>query len=286
MGEHIVLIFGLIIFLLEASLELIDRMKAGIEILRDKGLRQFTKSFMTYIKTVTISSSKFKLRGLFKPYNSSINGVKILDVECLNSFIRGKIENGSYEESEYKLIEKHLDSKSNIIELGGGIGYIACFSNRNLDNPANHVVLEANPQLIEIIEKHKVLNSASFRIDNYAYHNGAEKVSLSLSNEFWKSSTKINEKHKAKVDTINLEKIVKREDFDDFILIADIEGGEIELHQELDFIKKYCQQMIVETHPSLYEDDQEFNDKILSQLRSNGFELIDKERNVLVIEKV
>ena len=260
-------------------------MEAGLNILRDKGLKQFTKSFLKYLRTVTVSSSKFKLRGFFHEYSGNTNGVKVEDGKYLNSFIRGKIEDGSYEEAEFNLVNKHLDPDSSVVELGGGIGYIACFVNQKLSDPSKHVVLEANPKLIEVIEENRELNQADFRLESYAYHSTEDKVSFSLSDEFWKSSTKLDEKNKIEVSATNLEDTIDREEFDDFVLIADIEGGEIELQNELELLQKHCKQIIIEIHPERYDSKHAFDEKILSPLRENGFELVDEEDEVLVIEK-
>ncbi len=62
-----------------------------------------------------------------------------------------------YERGERQALRRHLDPAKPVVELGGGIGVVACVINRRLSNPHRHVVVEANARLIEIIRANAAL---------------------------------------------------------------------------------------------------------------------------------
>jgi hypothetical protein len=53
-----------------------------------------------------------------------------------------------YEKPERLAIKQFLDPSLPVVEFGGSIGVVACLINRRLNQPAKHVVVEANPDLL------------------------------------------------------------------------------------------------------------------------------------------
>jgi len=80
--------------------------------------------------------------------------------------MRGKFFVDTYELPERTLAKRHLPRGSRVLELGGCIGVLSCLVNRLLDNPANHVVVEANPALIPTLQRNAEANGAVFTIEN------------------------------------------------------------------------------------------------------------------------
>jgi FkbM family methyltransferase len=75
---------------------------------------------------------------------------------------------GEYESAERKLIRRFLRPDDRVIELGGCIGILSCLVNSRLTSPVNHLVVEANPELIPILSRHRAINGAGFRIEECA----------------------------------------------------------------------------------------------------------------------
>src|ERR1700722_6435882 len=75
---------------------------------------------------------------------------------------------GEYEAGERKLIRQFLRGDDRVIELGGGIGVLSCLVNSPLTARTQHLVVEANPELIPILRRHRELNRAGFEIETCA----------------------------------------------------------------------------------------------------------------------
>ena len=69
-----------------------------------------------------------------------------------------------YEGAELTLLRDFLLVDLSIIELGGSLGVVACRVNRRLKYPAQHWVIEANPDLIPVLQKNRLLNQCSFSV--------------------------------------------------------------------------------------------------------------------------
>src|SRR5687768_9453953 len=82
--------------------------------------------------------------------------------------IRSRLVRGRYERAELHLLRRWLEPDSPVVELGGGIGVVATLVNRRLSDPARHVVVEANPSLIPVINRQRTANEAHFRVEHGA----------------------------------------------------------------------------------------------------------------------
>ncbi len=76
------------------------------------------------------------------------------------------IATGAWEDSEIQLCKKYLKSTDTILELGACIGVVSCVTNKMLDNPENHVVVEANPETSKVLALNKEKNESQFEIEN------------------------------------------------------------------------------------------------------------------------
>jgi len=75
---------------------------------------------------------------------------------------------GEYEAGKRKLIREFLRAEDRVIELGGGIGVLSCLVNSRLIWRTHHLVVEANPELIPLLKRHRELNRACFQIEECA----------------------------------------------------------------------------------------------------------------------
>ena len=81
-----------------------------------------------------------------------------------------------YEEPERDALKEFLDPDLPVIELGACLGVISCLTNRRLRQPEKHVVVEANPTLVPMIEQNRERNGCRFRIVNAAVSYGARRA--------------------------------------------------------------------------------------------------------------
>lgn len=163
---------------------------------------------------------------------------------------------GRYERKERRAVHDFLDRSLPVIELGACIGVVSCITNKILQNPKNHVVVEANPDLIPLLTENRGLNKCSFTILNKA-SGYSSKETLFYQNEIFLSGSLQRETTKAIfVPTITLEEIFTNYNFDYANLICDIEGGEIDLiSNEIDILSKKVFKIIVEVHPSVVGEE-------------------------------
>jgi len=163
---------------------------------------------------------------------------------------RGYFALGAYEKSECDIVKKFVGKDSNVIELGGCIGVVACVTNRILARPMNHIVVEANPSLIPYITINRENNRCQFKIENCAvsfdneveFYHGQSMVLGSLCEGAGQcvkvkglSFSDIESKHALQFDTV----------------IMDIEGGEFKLIMENTGFFSRMKNVILENHPGI-----------------------------------
>ena len=93
---------------------------------------------------------------------------------------KGLIYLGLHESHEIALVHRHLGAGLPVIELGGGIGIVSCIINRKLAHPRNHIVLEANPDLIPTLETNRDINQCEFQIQTAALAYGRAEITLAI----------------------------------------------------------------------------------------------------------
>ncbi len=84
----------------------------------------------------------------------------------------------NYEADERHALKHFLDPRLPVIELGGALGVIACLTNKRLNYPEKHVVVEANPGIIPLLKENRDRNNCQFTILNKAVAYGTDEVTL------------------------------------------------------------------------------------------------------------
>lgn len=137
---------------------------------------------------------------------------------------RGRFLLGLYEFPERRLL-RHLPPDSTLLDLGGCLGVVSCLANRRLRNPAQHVVVEANPALIPTLTANRDRNDAAFAVLHGM---------VGGTGRFWPGGNIVaGSAHRPRgeplsVPVLNLDAMEAGSDlrFDAFLI--DIEGGEAE----------------------------------------------------------
>lgn len=191
----------------------------------------------------------------------------------------------AYEVAERSLIPRYLDRRLPVIELGGCIGVIACITNRLLENPERHVVVEANPLAIPLLKETRDGNQCTFEILNKAIAYGVPVVTFRPTSNLCANSLreKEGEESNVHIPATTLRDIVNERKFDSFNLICDIEGHEYELVlNEPDVLQK-ATTIILETHARFIGEAR--NAQMLDNLANLGFEIINREETVVVLKQ-
>ena len=179
-------------------------------------------------------------------------------------------------------LRERMPKNLSVIELGGGIGILSCFLNRKLDNPKKQIVVEANPDLIDIIEQNKKINECSFTVLNkvLSYKENPvffiDKSFVASSEKRGASPTNLK---KVLVAPIRLKDIVKEKS----VLVSDIEGNDIEIiKNEMNVLKKYIVLTLIEFHPRITGKCSVF--WAILKLRWNGFKVLKRIDKSYVLE--
>lgn len=216
-----------------------------------------------------------------------VDGVRLsLATPALSRGHKSTIAFGYHEMAERRMIRKHLRTDLPVIELGGGLGAVSCLINRALVRPSQHIVLECNPIMVEILNRNRAINSCSFRIIEKAIAYNADSVSLQLDSAFVGSTVtygSTEDKNTIIVPACTLQDVIDPS-FREFCLVADIEGMEYNLIQhEMQFLRDRCIQIIMETHERYVEA--EIHTEMVRTLSDNDFTKVDEDTHVEVWQR-
>jgi len=189
---------------------------------------------------------------------------------------------GIHEAPEIRLARRHLDARLPLIELGGGIGVLSCMINRNLIRPRDHIVVEANPELIPTLELNRQRNRCQFRVMNVALAYDGPEIELGI-DSLAASRVGAPGQRRVRVPATTLESVVRETGFARFNLMVDIEGAEVALvEREGGLLGRRVQVLILETHPRFTGAAR--TAAMLDRIRSLGFTELARARTVHAFE--
>jgi FkbM family methyltransferase len=193
--------------------------------------------------------------------------------------IRGRFVRGAYERDELRLLEVVLDPSRPVVELGGCLGVVSAVTNRRLADRTQHVVLEANPALLPILERHRAMNGAGFAIRHGALAYGSETVELFLHRTLvTASSAQMRQGRAVRVPATTLTALLDEAGFASVTLIADVEGAERELIEHEPEVLSRVDAALIELHPQVYGEDGAA--RILAAFRQAGLREAAASRGV------
>jgi FkbM family methyltransferase len=155
---------------------------------------------------------------------------------------------GEYEAGERRLIRRFLRADDQVIEVGGCIGVLSCLVNSRLTFPTRHLVVEANPEVIPWLQRHRQLNRAGFKIEHCAVTTQSE-VEFAIHRFMTHGS--ISAQGGASVVQVPGRSLADlHKSFGPFnVLLMDVEGHELKiLAASQDLLRDY-RLVIVELHP-------------------------------------
>jgi FkbM family methyltransferase len=186
-----------------------------------------------------------------------------------------------YEAGEREAVRRFLDPSLPVLELGGSIGIVAVLTNRRLNQPHQHVVVEANPDLLERLEEHRDRHGCAFRILHRAVAYGAPDVVFSRGG-FLASRVQGGGGNPVVVRTTSVQNILDGVAFARATLICDIEGEEMMVvEHELDVLRERIAMFILEVHPDLVGGDA--TRRMLQTLAGAGFAELMRRGNTVAL---
>ena len=208
----------------------------------------------------------------------------IIPFELTNFKFRGRFVFDTYEKHERTYLKPYLNRDATVLELGACIGVVSCLTNQLLENRTNHVVVEANPILIEWLEKNKNHNASKFGIENCMVANQKEVDFYIHPLIVGGSSVRTTDK-KVKIPGKTIQEIEHQYQLQFDTLIMDIEGGELEiLRNERGRIGQF-RQIFMEVHPfggMLSPTEGQECEDILIEL---GFKLVVRNENFQIWQR-
>jgi len=217
-----------------------------------------------------------------------------LDHPLITTYLKSSFVSKMYEQDLRQLIKKHLHTDKPTVEFGASIGVVSCITNTLLDDPKAHIVVEANPEVIDLLDMNKKENKCEFTVKHAAIAYGVDAIPFFIHKKSTGGSLHSKGGREVRVPTISLKQLLGESGFDNINLIVDIEGAEISLiAQEADFISDHVQTLFIEMHPELGkelvrsdevpQDDDSSN--ALQILQEKGFSLIDQDFTTYVFER-
>jgi FkbM family methyltransferase len=227
---------------------------------------------------------KYATRRAFRPAIIRHFGVRLaVDRDVLSPAIVESFYKGGYEGPEVQIIRSTLHPDDRVLEVGGGVGFIGIIAAQIVRQPDQVLIIEANPQLLPLMERNFTLNGVRPTVRNAVLgKNGGSEVSFYLHDDFWASSlAKFPGGRETKVPQQDIHAVFR--ELRPTYMIVDIEGGEIDLFDglSLDGVEKLC----LEVHPR--QTGQAAVDRLFASLTAQGFVLDRSSRleNVVLFRR-
>jgi len=202
---------------------------------------------------------------------------------AITTDVKSRFLFGRYEKPERQALKKFLDPELPVVEFGAAIGVIACLTNKRLSDPKKHVVVEANPDLLPLLEENRERNDCQFTILHRAVAHGCEQVTFNQCENYLGSSVQAAAARTISVPATTLLEVMNGFGFERCSLVCDIEGGEGDLvRYEAETLARKVKTLIIEVHPWALGEAATRN--MLTELERIGFHSVRKESATYVFQ--
>lgn len=182
-----------------------------------------------------------------------VQGVRIPFVrEIITRRIERQMRLGNYEGGECAAARKWVKAGDRVLDLGAGVGLVAS-ATAKIDGVEKIVSIEANAELLELIrETHRINDITNVELRNgIVSKESSDEVPFYLREHFWSSSMEPESrpyKEMVMMPAYALDALI--EEVRPTVIIADIEGGELEVFEDvtLDGVRT----VIIEVHQLVY----------------------------------
>lgn len=200
-----------------------------------------------------------------------------------------RFKNGLYENQEFGLIKKYIRPHFTVLELGACLGVTGVLTNSLLKNKQQHLLVEANPELVDDLEKTRKMNGAGFSIENCIVSKKSQKFYIYdkvVAGSAHRRDNIETGKREVEVKCTPLHRLAGKYGMKFDAMIIDIEGGELEFFSEFQkYIRQHVKIIIVELHGHLMLN-KDYNNSCMSLLKRLGFKQVDKKSSVYVFVRI
>jgi FkbM family methyltransferase len=155
-----------------------------------------------------------------------------------------------YETEEVDFVQDYVQPDDVVLEVGGCLGVVSCVTNQQLAEPAQHVVVEANPQLIPWLEHNRDRNDCHFQVEHALVADDHDGTFYLHDLVVGGSATRETERT-VQVPVVSLGDLSSQMPEPFSVCILDIEGGEHELITRHPGFFENLRLVIVEFHDHL-----------------------------------
>lgn len=222
--------------------------------------------YLNYVVLALADVPRTWWQRLAVPENARLRGIVLPMTDGLSTTLRRRILAGRYERGESRIVLLHLDPDDVVLELGGGIGYLAALCAQRVGSERVSTY-EANPELLPLLRRTLAANDISPRVEHAAVGLAEGTVTLFVEPRF-DSSSLIRRSARAQPATVpqaDVRRVI--DEVRPTFLIMDIEGFELALVPAIRWgpIVK----LLIELHPAVI--GAAGVDTILAALREAGF---------------
>lgn len=227
--------------------------------------------YFRYLSTsarIVITDLFYLLRLLLKPTVVSNHGIRLLVKHpSVSNHMCRVFYHDRYEGPELDVLSATLATTDRVLEIGGGVGYLSVYCARVCGNESV-VLIEANPEIVEVIHENHVLNSVKPTIiPKLASTDDHGEATLFLTNDFWSATTESKSERSVIVPKVDTNNVIRG--FKPTFLIVDVEGAEKELIPQLEL--NNINKVLIEIHPNIIGN--RAGNEVIKYLIDTGFSL-------------
>ena len=163
---------------------------------------------------------------------------------------RARFRRDTHELDERDLAKRHIRPDSVVLELGACLGVVSCVINRLLKDGRNQVAVEANPRLIDTLQRNRDQNGCGFVVEQALISRSSDGT-FYLSDCFVMSSGDVPEGTRIQVPVTTVEQLEAKHGRKFDTVFMDIQGGEHGFFLENEALLSRVHTVILELHPHL-----------------------------------
>lgn len=213
------------------------------------------------------------------------HGCRIELPEHVAFTFKRQLMQGVYEEAERVLIEKYLDPRLPVIELGGSLGVVSAYVGSLLGKDIPYRIVEANPAVLAILEKNanSTRSGRPSEIVHRAVAYGQETIAFEVSDNVHVSRLAAAEGQRTiTVQTTTLGNEVEALGSGQaYTLIMDIEGAEWDVLEKDAAALSTCALAIIEFHPAMFAQSGRTVDSFMAMVAASGLEVVARTDNTI-----
>lgn len=214
----------------------------------------------------------YTLEAAFSRKAVDYEGVRLLvQHELLSETVKRSIYRRMYEKAEISILKKTLGNNDRVLELGSCMGFLGAYVSKQV-GPENVVLVEANPDMIPLLEANLAGNGVSPKIVNamVGATDGAD-ADFYVMPDVWSSSAINKDAQKSRairIESISLATLLAQAR--PTYLIVDIEGAEKDILDAGVLKASTVQKICAELHPKYIGN--QATSRLIRDIEDAGFQ--------------